>query len=112
MSADRWSECPICIRNHKKKITEKILLLEKELNQNYGNVPKEKFYALQEKTKQKIQNLLNKQLEDSLMEYFTIGVSNQGLAYADYSGQCTVCKTQWSFKTDSFKPLKEKARLD
>ena len=96
MSADNWSECPIC-KNKKKKDVEK-------LQKAYGNISMEKFQEM-------VEELDNQEADEydgtPLREDYEVGVSDDGLAYIIYSGICQNCGASWQFDKRGIKNKEE-----
>lgn len=93
MSADNWSECPLCKNKRVKAL--------KQLQDQYGKVSQEEYETLKEE--------LDNQHEDEfdgtpLREDYEQGVNSKGYCYIIYSGQCQNCGAHWRFRKENILP--------
>ena len=88
MSADNYTICPQCHADKQQKQRE----LEGILNSPYINVPIEEFKAIQDE----IKNSNLEPLQDTLKEYYTIGIKN-GKFIVNYGCVCQVCGFEFVF---------------
>jgi hypothetical protein len=88
MSADNWTRCPAC----QVKVMAEYAAAKRKLGADYGKVPAEEFIARRDTLKDP------PQLEDTLREYYDIGVCTDGEFYANYSCSCSRCKFSHIYK--------------
>jgi len=89
MSADEWTTCPACLKagkNKRKKWNEK-------LKKAYGKVSPEKYIELKNRAESDCDSR-----NESLAEYYEIGVNEDGYFYVDFSGHCDSCGYSFTYK--------------
>lgn len=91
MSADRWSECPLCIKN---KAPTRELMEEK-----YGKIPIEEYEKLQKEVKESYASYG----DTPVREDYCIDIDKNGLLNINYSAECMRCRATWSFHQNSIK---------
>lgn len=79
MSADRQTICPKCKKAGENKLASA-----------YGTMPEAEYLALVEKSKRGNRNFL---------EYYEIGMDDEGTFDVNYSGYCNVCNFKYEYKT-------------
>lgn len=81
MTADNWSQCPVCLAKAEKEYAA----AKRKLNADYGKVPAEEFVARRDALRNPPQP------EDTLREDYELGVCDNGKFYVNYSCSCTSC---------------------
>lgn len=90
MSADNWASCPAC----KKKQDNELIILQKEIEETYGRIPRDGWEKLKESNEKKMKLCL----DQTLREDYEIGMFEEGEFYVSYSASCSVCNFEFSFK--------------
>ena len=90
MSADNWATCPKCLRT---------AAAEKEARHRtaaeaYGKVPADEWRALVAEAE------AEPELEDTLREDYSVGMTVTGRFYVSYRGRCQRCDFEHRFKAE------------
>jgi hypothetical protein len=88
MSADNWTQCPVCLAVAAKKYAA----AKCKLNEDYGKVPADAFIKRQHALKDPPQT------EDTLREDYEFGVCENGEFYVSYSCSCKQCGFAHKYK--------------
>ena len=94
MSADNWAYCKRCTEIELEKFAER----EAAIAASYGVVTVEEFDATRRMLDQDKQRFERRQL--TFREDYEIYGATDGLIIVDYSGSCTKCGLNVSFKTE------------
>ncbi len=110
MSADRWSNCPICELAHKNALASireehkrKIALAYRQIGLEHF----EKFKARLKKEEESFIMKYHEKHEESLREDFGFGIDEDGLFYVNYSAVCQVCEASWEFSKENVERTSE-----
>ena len=88
MSADNWDICPRCKVAVDKAATHKRLAASRA----YGKVAVDEWMTLQAEASKP------SELEQTLREYYEIGVDQNGEFYVSYRAACKPCGFQFTYK--------------
>ena len=91
MSADRWAICTNCVRIANKKL----LSLKVEIEESYGNIPREDYEAKRAEYR-KLQSDSLEYPSPTFREDYEVGLATDAgpdstIVVFDYSGRCTEC---------------------
>lgn len=96
MSADNWTTCPQCRQKELDRLGE----LSRQVSEGYGVLPIKKFDALRADLAK------GEQLKETFREDYEFYGADEGTVEWAYSGHCTVCPLEVSFKGErQFYPL-------
>lgn len=94
MSANNWTQCPVCYEANKAKAEE----LDRIASEAYGKVSAEKFDELREQARSfRIAIVKDDNFVSSLREDWDLGILN-GQFYVSYGASCNTCGFDFSFK--------------
>lgn len=90
MSANRWSQCPTCIKGHHEVVAEKLAATR----DSYGKIGAADYEALVKEH----EAAARKTLPESLREDWELGVEEDGRFYIGYTASCQDCGYRFNFQ--------------
>lgn len=97
MSADNWTECPIC--NYKRKNAFKIL------ESKYGKIPQVEYEELKKELEEDFTDIDSEYKGEPVREDYETGLDSKGLLLISYRGECERCGALWEFDKRNILPI-------
>lgn len=90
MSANKWGVCPQCVA----RTTYDNIAMARKVVEAYGSVTQEKYAALSVQA----YKMRHSEPEESMREYYEIGINSEGKFEVDYATSCDTCDFRFTYQ--------------